>query len=101
MTSLNSVQCSAIMCIPFHLVVRADYSYFLSGKGEGQRDEGTFADLRSFCKNLPPKKIVAEFNIDFDYPYQNPEREGTLRLFLSKHVRPATLKTTLSELSLG
>ena len=56
MTSLNSVQWSAIMCIPFHLVVRADYSYFLPGNGEGQRDEGTFADLRSFCKNLPPKK---------------------------------------------
>ena len=80
MTSLNSEQCSAITCIPFHLVVRADYSYFLSGNGEGQRDEGTFADLRSFCKNLPPKKItksiVVEFNIDFDYPYHNPEGRG-------------------------
>ena len=71
----------------------------LHGKGEGQRGEGTFADLRSFCKNLPPKKthtklhIVADFNIDFDYPYHNPEGEDT-QTFLG---RPATLKTTLSE----
>ena len=84
------------MCILFHLVVRADYSYFISGKGEGQRGEGTFADLRGFWKNLPPKKkkkkklhIVAEFNIDSDHTYHNPEGEGALRHFLGKHVRPA------------
>ena len=88
MTSLNSVQSSAKMCTPFHLVVRADYSYFfLPGKGEWHRDVSTFADLQSFCKNLPPKKkkkkkkktlhIVAEFNIDFEYPYHNSEGEVT------------------------
>ena len=58
---------------------------FLPGKGEGQRGEGT---LRSFCKNLPPKKTkqkkklhnIVEFNIDFDYFYHNPDGEETLRL---------------------
>ena len=79
---------------------------FLPGKGEGQRGVGTFADLRSFCKNLPPKKKqqkkqkqkkkqlhnIVEFNIDFDYTYHIPRGRGHSDFY----VRPATLKTTLS-----
>ena len=64
---------------------------FLPGKDERQWGEGTFADLRSFCKNLHPKKKkkkeekmhnIVEFNIGFDYFYHNPEGKGTLRLLV-------------------
>ena len=77
---------------------------FLPGKGEGQRGEGT---LRSFCKNLPPKNKKQKKN-------KNCTISLNLILILITfitipmgrrhsdfYVRPATLKSNLSEWIIG
>ena len=104
------------MCILFHLVVRADYSYFYPGRARGSEARAILpiygVSVKIYLRKKKKKKkkkhthtkkqlhIVAEFNFDFDYLITIP-RGRTLRLFLGKHVRPATLKTTLSEWTIG
>ena len=77
------------MCILFHIVVRADYSYFYPGRvrGSGARAllpiYGVSVKIyRRKKKKKKKKKLhsIVEFNIDFDCFYHNPEGEGTLRL---------------------
>ena len=76
------------MCILFHLVVRA-YYFTREGRGQGARAllpiDGVSVKLylRKTKTNKKKKKKtlhnIVEFIIDFDYPYHNPEGEGTLR----------------------